>query len=76
LKKLSKKQFKSLNGADLSEQKSVEIRKLKSQIADHKEENEFLKGPMGGRLWLLQQRQVVKYALVKHHIDEYSIFRS
>ena len=42
-KKLTDKQFNSLNGVDYSKQESEDIRKLKRQLADRKEENEFLK---------------------------------
>jgi transposase len=42
-KRLSDKQFNSLNGVDYSMEESEEIRKLKRQLADLKEENEFLK---------------------------------
>ena len=42
-KRLSEKQFNSMNGVDYSKQESEEVRKLKRQIADLKEENEFLK---------------------------------
>lgn len=41
--RLSEKQFNSMNGVDYSKQESEEIRKLKRQISDLKEENEFLK---------------------------------
>lgn len=41
--RLSEKQFNSMNGVDYTQQESEEIRKLKRQIADLKEENEFLK---------------------------------
>lgn len=42
-KRLSEKQFNSINGVDYSMEETEEIRKLKRQIADLKEENEFLK---------------------------------
>ena len=42
-KPLSDKQFNSLNGVDYSMEESEEIRKLKRQVSDLKEENEFLK---------------------------------
>ena len=42
-KRLSEKQFNSMNGVDYSKQESEEVRKLKREIADLKEENEFLK---------------------------------
>jgi transposase len=42
-KRLSDKQFNSVNGVDYSKQESEEIRKLKREISDLKEENEFLK---------------------------------
>lgn len=42
-KRLSEKQFNSMNGVDYSKQESEEIRKLRRQVADLKEENEFLK---------------------------------
>jgi transposase len=42
-KRLSEKQFNSMNGVDYSKQESEEVRKLKRQVADLKEENEFLK---------------------------------
>ena len=42
-KRLSEKQFNSMNGVDYSHQESEDVRKLKRQIADLKEENEFLK---------------------------------
>lgn len=42
-KRLSEKQFNSVNGVDYSVDETEEIRKLKRQIADLKEENEFLK---------------------------------
>ena len=42
-KRLSDKQFNSVNGVDYSKQESEEVRKLKREIADLKEENEFLK---------------------------------
>ena len=43
LKKLSGKQFNTMDGVDYSKQEREEIRKLKRQISDLKEENEFLK---------------------------------
>ncbi|MFD1218493.1 transposase [Microbulbifer celer] len=42
-KRLSEKQFNSLNGVDYSMEESEEIRKLRRQVSDLKEENEFLK---------------------------------
>lgn len=42
-KRLSDKQFNSVQGVDYSMKESEEIRKLKRQVADLKEENEFLK---------------------------------
>ena len=42
-KRLSDKQFNSVQGVDYSMKESEEIRKLKRQAADLKEENEFLK---------------------------------
>ncbi len=42
-KRLSEKQFNTMDGVDYSKQESEEIRKLKRQLADLKEENEFLK---------------------------------
>lgn len=42
-KRLSDKQFNSVNGVDYSKQESEEVRKLRREIADLKEENEFLK---------------------------------
>ena len=42
-KRLSEKQFNSMNGVDYSKSESEEMRELKRQIADLKEENEFLK---------------------------------
>ena len=42
-KRLSEKQFNSMNGVDYSKQESEEIRKLKRQVSDLQEENEFLK---------------------------------
>jgi transposase len=42
-KRLSEKQFNSINGVDYSMEESEEIRQLKRQLADLKEENEFLK---------------------------------
>ena len=42
-KRLSDKQFNSLNGVDYSMEESEEIRKLKRQVSELKEENEFLK---------------------------------
>ena len=42
-KRLSEKQFNSMNGVDYSKSESEEMRELKCQIADLKEENEFLK---------------------------------
>ena len=42
-KRLSEKQFNSINGVNYSMEESEEIRKLKRQVADLKEENEFLK---------------------------------
>lgn len=42
-KRLSDKQFNSVNGVDYSKQESEEVRKLKREISDLKEENEFLK---------------------------------
>ena len=42
-KRLSEKQFNSMNGVDYSKQESEEVRKLRREIADLKEENEFLK---------------------------------
>lgn len=42
-KRLSDKQFNSMQGVDYSRQESEEMRALKHEIADLKEENEFLK---------------------------------
>jgi len=42
-KRLSEKQFNSMNGVDYSKSESEEMSELKRQIADLKEENEFLK---------------------------------
>lgn len=42
-KRLSDKQFNSVNGVDYSKHESEEVRKLRREIADLKEENEFLK---------------------------------
>lgn len=42
-KRLSDKQFNSVNGVDYSKQESEEVRKLRREIAELKEENEFLK---------------------------------
>lgn len=42
-KRLSEKQFNTMDGVDYSKQESEEIRKLKRQVSDLKEENEFLK---------------------------------
>jgi len=42
-KRLSEKQFNTMDGVDYSKLESEEIRKLKRQLADLKEENEFLK---------------------------------
>ena len=42
-KRLSDKQFNSVQGVDYSMNESEEVRKLKWQISDLKEENEFLK---------------------------------
>jgi len=41
--RLSEKQFNTMNGVDYSKQESEEVRKLKRQVVDLKEENEFLK---------------------------------
>ena len=42
-KKLSKNQFKTLNGVDYSTDESDEVRRLKHEIIKLKEENEILK---------------------------------
>jgi transposase len=42
-KRLSEKQFNSINGVDYSMKESEEIRKLKREVADLKEERDFLK---------------------------------
>ncbi|MES9842786.1 MAG: transposase [Candidatus Thiodiazotropha endolucinida] len=42
-KRLSEKQFNNMNGVDYSKQESEEIRKLKREITDLKEERDFLK---------------------------------
>ena len=42
-RRLSEKQFNSINGVDYSVEESEEVRQLKRQLADLKEENEFLK---------------------------------
>lgn len=42
-KRLSDKQFNTVDGVDYSRQESEELRKLKRQVSDLKEENEFLK---------------------------------
>jgi transposase len=41
--RLTDKQFNSINGVDYSKNESEEIRKLKRQVADLKEECDFLK---------------------------------
>jgi transposase len=46
--RLSEKQFCSVNGVDYSQQESEEVRRLKRQIVDIKEENEFLKKATDG----------------------------
>ena len=47
-KRLSDKQFNSIQGVDYSMNESEEVRKLKRQISDLKEENEFLKKATDG----------------------------
>ena len=42
-KRLSEKQFNSLDGVDYSKEESEENRRLKRQIKELKEENDFLK---------------------------------
>jgi transposase len=42
-KRLSEKQFNSVNGVDYSKSESEELRKLKRKVSDLEEENEFLK---------------------------------
>lgn len=42
-KRLSDKQFNSVKGVDYSQQESEEVRKLKREISDLKEERDFLK---------------------------------
>ncbi len=42
-KRLSDKQFNSVQGVDYSNEESEEVRKLKREIADLKEERDFLK---------------------------------
>ena len=42
-KRLSDKQFNGVNGVNYSKQESEEVRKLKREIADLKEERDFLK---------------------------------
>ena len=42
-KRLSDKQFNSVDGVDYSKTESDEVRELKRQLSDLKEENEFLK---------------------------------
>lgn len=42
-KRLSDKQFNSINGVDYSKEESEENRRLKREIKELKEENEFLK---------------------------------
>jgi transposase len=42
-KRLSDKQFNSVDGVDYSKVESDEVRELKRQLSDLKEENEFLK---------------------------------
>ena len=42
-KRLTEKQFNTMEGVDYSKQESEEIRNLKRQLVDLKEENEFLK---------------------------------
>ena len=42
-KRLSNKQFNSVNGVDCSKTESEEVRELKRQLIDLKEENELLK---------------------------------
>lgn len=42
-KRLSDKQFNSVQGVDYSKEESEEVRKLKREIADLKEERDFLK---------------------------------
>jgi len=41
--RLTEKQFNTMNGVDYSKNESEEIRKLKRQVADLKEECDFLK---------------------------------
>lgn len=41
--RLSDKQFNTVNGVDYSKTESEEVRELKRQVSDLKEENEFLK---------------------------------
>ena len=42
-KRFTEKQFNTMDGVDYSKQESEEVRTLKHQVADLKEENEFLK---------------------------------
>ena len=42
-KRLSDKQFNTVDDVDYSKQESEELRKLKRQVSDLREENEFLK---------------------------------
>ena len=42
-KRLTEKQFNTMDGVDYSKQESEEVRNLKRQLVDLKEENEFLK---------------------------------
>jgi len=41
--RLTEKKFNTMQGVDYSKEESEEVRKLKREIADLKEENEFLK---------------------------------
>ncbi|WP_370978316.1 transposase [Agaribacterium sp. ZY112] len=47
-KRLSDKQFNSVNGVDYSKTESEEVRELKRKLKDLEEENEFLKNTHKG----------------------------
>jgi transposase-like protein len=70
-KRLLEKQFNSMNGVDYSKQESEEIRKLKREIADLKEERDFLKKGSG----VLLEPKSMKYAYVESLKGKHAIHK-
>lgn len=68
-KRLSDKQFNSLNGVDYSKKESEVVRKLRRELNEVKKENEFL----NKACCVLCESPKVKYALIREHVGQCTV---